>query len=135
MRYFKNKAGNVFAYTQAQLDTVANIGNPDYELPIPQAFYDMREKLKGMTALTGDELDEHLNPTPTTEQLAEQGRAERDAALRVLDAFVSNPLRYAELTEEQKTETKTYRQELLDVPQQESFPQSYSLPKTLEWLN
>ena len=70
MRHFKNKTGDVFAYTQTQLDTVANIDNPDYEFPIPQAFYDMKEKLKGMNKLTVDELEAHLNPVPTTEQLA-----------------------------------------------------------------
>lgn len=134
MIYYKSKTGEVYAYTKTQLESVANIDNPDYEFPIPQVFYDMKEKLKGMTELTGDELEAHLNPAPTTDQLAEQCRAERDAALRVLDTFVSNPLRYAELTEVQKTEAKTYRRLLLDVPQQKGFPQEYVMPEVPDFL-
>ena len=134
MKYFKNKTGDVFAYSHSQINTVANIDSPDYEFPIPQEFYDMREKLKNMTEMTGDEIEEHLNPSPTVAQLADNGRVERDSALVVLDTFVSNPLRYAELTGVQQKEATDYRQALLDVPQQKTFPESYAMPDVPSWL-
>ena len=130
MRYFKDKkTGEVYAYSAGDLEEVVNPTKDS-----PRVFHDIAEKLKGMVELKGAELDEHLNPTPTTEQLAAIGRAERDSALQVFDTFVSNPLRYAELTEDQKTEAKTYRQALLDVPQQEGFPQEYVIPEVPDYL-
>lgn len=56
-----------------------------------------------------------------TEQ-AERARAERDRLLTALDVVISNPLRWASLSAEQQAEAATYRQALLDVPQQPGFP-------------
>ena len=91
MKYFKNKTGDVCAYTQTQLDTVANIDNPDYEFPIPQAFYDMRDKLKDMTELTGAELDAHLTPPapPADDIKAAKVEALWAAADRYVTSYIS----------------------------------------------
>jgi len=65
---------------------------------------------------------------PSAEVLAAMGRAERDGKLLELDRVVSNPLRWAELTQEQQAATASYRQALLDVPQQAGFPTQIEWP-------
>ena len=56
-------------------------------------------------------------------------RAERNHTLAtVVDPLVSNPLRWAELNADTQAEWATYRQELLDVPQQAGFPNSVIWP-------
>ena len=60
-------------------------------------------------------------PSPD-EQKSSAIRQQRDHLLSELDVVVSNPLRYAELSEEEKSQVAAYRQALLDVPQQEGFP-------------
>lgn len=50
-------------------------------------------------------------------------RYERDIILREkVDPVVSNPLRWESLSEEEKENYKNYRLYLLDIPQQENFP-------------
>jgi len=133
MKYFKNKTGDVFAYTKSQLETVANIDNPEYEFPIPQAFYDMRDKLKDMTELTGDELEERLNPTLTIEQLADTARAERDAKIEAVRWRIerhSDELALGIEPTEPLEPLLQYVQALRDVPQQEGFPTDIIWPET-----
>lgn len=49
-------------------------------------------------------------------------RNRRNKLLYELDHIVMNPLRWASFTEEYKNQLRTYRQQLLDVPQQPGFP-------------
>lgn len=50
-------------------------------------------------------------------------RAERDNLLvTVVDPVVTNPLRWDELSDKEKEKYKAYRLYLLDIPQQEDFP-------------
>lgn len=67
-------------------------------------------------------------PPPTTEELAQQIRAQRDALLQEVDSIVGNPLRWASFTTEQQTAWADYRQALLDVPQQAGFPNTINWP-------
>lgn len=67
---------------------------------------------------------------PTDEELAGLARDERNQKLLELDKAVSNPIRYASFTENQKAELAEYRQALLDVPQQDGFPNDYTIPET-----
>lgn len=116
MNYFKDKKTNeVYAYDQVQIDGGW-----------------VRE---GLVPMSETEVGAHLNPIPTTEQLASSTRYKRDKALRVLDEVVTNPLRFSELLEEQRLEAATYRRLLLDVPQQEGFPTTYEMPKAPSWLS
>ncbi len=55
-------------------------------------------------------------------------REERNFYLEEMDAIVANPLRWAAMTTEQQNAWSTYRQELLDVPQQSGFPETVSWP-------
>ena len=70
---------------------------------------------------------------PTQEEIdaatAGQVRAERDRILTtVVDPLVSNPLRWADLTEAKQTEWSQYRTDLLNVPQQSGFPNTITWP-------
>jgi hypothetical protein len=65
---------------------------------------------------------------PTQEELAQQVRGQRDNLLQELDSIVGNPLRWASFSTDQQTELSNYRQALLDVPQQTSFPDVVDFP-------
>lgn len=63
------------------------------------------------------------------EQMANQVRAERDAILtHTVDPIVTNPLRWDELSESQQQAWRDYRIALLNVPQQEGFPNNVTWP-------
>ena len=56
-------------------------------------------------------------------------RAERDFLLASkVDRSVSNPLRWASMSAETQAAWATYRQALLDIPQQAGFPRTVSWP-------
>lgn len=66
---------------------------------------------------------------PTDEEKALTVRGERDSLLKELDAVTANPLRWSSFSEDQQQNLAVYRQELLDVPQQEGFPEAVEWPK------
>jgi hypothetical protein len=59
-------------------------------------------------------------------------RQQRNNLLAAVDRV--NPVRYNTLTTDQQTELAAYRQALLDVPQQTSFPTDVSWPAKPAWL-
>jgi hypothetical protein len=59
-------------------------------------------------------------------------RQQRDQLLSAIDRI--NPIWYASLTQEQQTELASYRQSLLDVPQQAGFPVTIEWPTKPAWL-
>lgn len=65
---------------------------------------------------------------PTTEQLAENARGQRDNLLFEVDSIVGNPLRWASFSQAQQSTWANYRQALLDVPQQAGFPNTINWP-------
>lgn len=67
MNYYKDSTGNVYAYDDEQVD---------------QGY------AMGKTSLTTDEVDSHLNPQPTPEQLQELVNAESRAYLASTDWYV-----------------------------------------------
>jgi hypothetical protein len=82
-------------------------------------------------ALIGTDFTAYV--APTQEELdavtAGQVRAERDRILTtVVDPLVSNPLRWADLTETKQTEWSQYRTDLLNIPQQSGFPNTITWP-------
>ena len=56
-------------------------------------------------------------------------RSLRDMKLKELDQFVMNPLRWGELSDENKQALAVYRRELLDVTDQEGFPRNVEFPR------
>ena len=76
-------------------------------------------------ALIGTDFAAYVAPTQEEVEkgLAEEVREERDRILvTVVDPLVSNPLRWSDLTPEEQGGWAQYRSELLNVPQQDSFP-------------
>ena len=53
---------------------------------------------------------------------------------KLIDIDKVNPVRYSLLTEDQRQELVTYRQALLDVPQQQEFPNLVVWPQKPLWL-
>lgn len=61
-------------------------------------------------------------------RLASMVRSHRDRLLSDIDKVVTNPVRYDALTEQELADLKTYRQALLDVTQQDGFPENVEWP-------
>lgn len=62
-------------------------------------------------------------PEPTIEEKSARKREERDYLLNtVVDPVVTNPLRWEDLSDAEKSKYRAYRLYLLDIPQQEEFP-------------
>jgi hypothetical protein len=83
--------------------------------------------------MSGDagEIEDYSPPAPpTTEYLAEMARNQRDSFLRYLDTILTNPLRWASYSEEQQTVIAKYRQDLLDITDQEGFPANIVWPQS-----
>ena len=60
--------------------------------------------------------------------LSDQLRGERDGLLAEVDTIAGNALRWATLSAEQQDAWAVYRQALLDVPQQDGFPNDVTWP-------
>ena len=64
-----------------------------------------------------------INPSDTDDTIDE-----RDHLLLAVDAIAGNVLRWSDLSSLQKEAWATYRQALLDVPQQAGFPDNITWP-------
>lgn len=86
-------------------------------------------------AKAGDlgDIDAYVDPEPEP-QTADAARAQRDALLSDLDIVVSNPLRWSAFGDKQRSALAAYRQALLDVPQQATFPDKITWPPTPDFL-
>lgn len=76
--------------------------------------------------------DKEAYVAPTAEEILTQKqaevRAERDFRLYEMDKILSNPLRWAAMSSDDQAAWTTYRQALLDVPQQSGFPNTVNWP-------
>lgn len=83
-----------------------------------------------ISGAAGD-ISEYVPPAPPTdEQLAELARNYRGHLLQQLDTVVTNPLRWAGYSDELKTAVAKYRQDLLDITDQEGFPATIVWPES-----
>lgn len=108
MIYYKSKTGEVYAYS------------------------DIQTPKDGMIEMTPAEVDAHLNPVPTTEQLAATARAERDRLIGSVRWRIER--HNAELalgieSTEPLEPLLQYVQDLRDVPQQAGFPTDIIWPE------
>tara|TARA_R100000734_G_C3253736_1_gene54469 strand:+ start:117 stop:533 length:417 start_codon:yes stop_codon:yes gene_type:complete len=92
---------------------------------------DMTINNDDLLALIGDDFEPYV--APTQEELdaekSQDVRAWRDHLLQSeVDPIVSNALRWAEMSSDKQAEWAQYRTNLLNVPQQSSFPNSISWP-------
>lgn len=113
MKYFKDKKTHeVYAYDQEQID-----GGWVKEALMP---------------MTETEVEAHLNPVPTTEQLADTARAERDRLIESVRWRIerhSDELALDGEPTEPLEPLLQYTQALRDVPQQTGFPESVEWPQ------
>lgn len=82
-------------------------------------------------ALIGADFAAYVPPTQAEldAKAAADVRVERDQRLLAVDAIAGNALRWAALSEASQSEWATYRQALLDVPQQSGFPDNITWPQ------
>lgn len=118
MKYFKeSKTGEVYAYNQEQID-----GGWVKE---------------GLVPMNETEVEAHLNPTPTPDQLADTARAERDRLIESVRWRIerhSDELALGREPTEPLEPLLQYTQALRDVPQQAGFPESVEWPQGDEEL-
>ena len=81
-------------------------------------------------ALISTDFTAYVPPTQAELDAAEAAsvRADRDYRLVEVDAIAGNALRWASLDAATQAEWATYRQALLDVPQQSGFPHDITWP-------
>lgn len=108
MNYYKDNQNNVFAYS------------------------DIQTPKDGLIKITEQEALELTNPPPTTEQIAAQVRAERDAKIEAVRWRIerhSDELALGREPTEPLEPLLQYVQLLRDVPQQTGFPESVEWPQ------
>ena len=113
MKYFKEEnTGEVYAYDQEQID-----GGWVKD---------------GLVPMIEAETEAHLNPQPTTEQLADTARAKRDRLIESVRWRIerhSDELALGIEPTEPLEPLLQYTQALRDVPQQEGFPEAMEWPE------
>jgi len=109
MKYYKNTDGEVFAYETEE-------ERQEWGAP-------------NLVEMTPKEIEAHLNPVPSAEELDAAARFKRDTLLAASDWVT---LRAIESGEDVSEEWASYRQALRDVPQQVGFPQTINWPTAPE---
>lgn len=109
------------------------INHPDYGwLPYTVDLSDTDTTIDNdaVMALIGTDFAVYVAPTQAEldAALADEVRSDRDGRLAEVDAIAGNALRWADLTSAEQAEWSTYRQALLDVPQQDGFPNNITWP-------
>ena len=104
------------------------INHPEYDW-IPYTLLpsdtDMTVDNSVLLGLIGSDYAAYVAPTQAEldAELAASLRAERDDKLvNEVDPIVTNPLRWAELTDAKQAEWTQYRTDLLNLPEQSGFP-------------
>ena len=109
------------------------INHPDYgwiPYTLDPADTDMTINNDDVMALIGTDFAAYVAPTQAEldAALAAEVRADRDGRLTGVDAVAGNALRWAALDADTQAAWATYRQALLDVPQQDGFPNDITWP-------
>ena len=109
------------------------INHPDYgwiPYTADPADTDVTINNAAVMALIGTDFAAYVAPTQAEleAELAAEVRADRDGRLAEVDAIAGNALRWAALDAETQAAWATYRQALLDVPQQGGFPNTVTWP-------
>ena len=84
-----------------------------------------------LLGLIGSDYEAYVAPTQAEldAELAASLRGQRDQKLvEEVDPIVTNPLRWAELTDAKQAEWTQYRTELLNLPEQSGFPNTITWP-------
>ena len=65
MKYYKDNAGEVFVYDEEDILKAENASEETSDI-----FYNIKKKIDSMTEMTPSEIEEHINPQPTEEEIA-----------------------------------------------------------------
>jgi hypothetical protein len=110
------------------------INHPEYDW-IPYTLLpsdtDMTVDNSVLLELIGTDFEAYVAPTQEEldAELAAGLRAQRDDKLvQEVDPIVTNPLRWAELTDAKQAEWTQYRTDLLNLPDQAGFPNTVTWP-------
>ena len=110
------------------------INHPEYDW-IPYTLSpddtDMTVDNSVLLGLIGSDFEAYVAPTQAEldEALSANLRAQRDQKLvEEVDPIVTNPLRWAELTDAKQAEWTQYRTDLLNLPDQSGFPNTVTWP-------
>jgi hypothetical protein len=122
--------------TSLQADNLhmdVEINHPDYgwiPYTVDPADTDTTIDNDEVMALIGTDFAAYVAPTQEEldAALAAEVRADRDDRLAEVDAVAGNTLRWAALDADTQALWATYRQALLDVPQQAGFPNDITWP-------
>ena len=122
--------------TSLQADNLrmdVEINHPDYgwiPYTVDPADTDTTIDNDEVMALIGTDFAAYVAPTQEEldAALAGEVRADRDERLTEVDAVAGNALRWAALDAETQAAWAAYRQALLDVPQQDGFPNTVTWP-------
>lgn len=76
------------------------------------------------------DIADYIPPTPLTEKALGdiERRKRQDLLLKYVDPLVCNPIRWSSMSEGARQEVMDYRQELLDITEQEGFPYTHIWP-------
>lgn len=129
----------VFLYNEGQMFSVAEIAKTfiaEHFTPLTSWVYSKHPEMEVIR--DGEKYIPLDNPEMLVdleaielETLEKQARFRRDSLLKeVVDSM--NPMRWEAMTELQKDAWRAYRQALLDVPQQEGFPEDIIWPNIPE---
>lgn len=82
MFYYRDKkTGDVYAYDEDQMSVVSKINTPGFDNgreQVPPVFFEIDKKIKSMHKMTPKEIDEHINPKLTKEQLIAQADIQKE---------------------------------------------------------
>lgn len=110
------------------------INHPEYGwIPYHLTDYDTCMMIDNnvLMGLIGSDFEPYVPPTPEAlnEKASESIRRQRNWLLvNEVDPIVSNPLRWGDLTTEQQNAWSQYRTDLLNLTDQEGFPNNVTWP-------
>lgn len=124
------------ARSQNETNTVIDveINHPEYGwIPYLLTDYDEDQTVDNdvLLGLIGSDFAPYVPPTQEEldAQAAGEIRWQRDQLLETeVDPIVSNPLRWGSLSDEKQLAFTVYRQNLLDITEQEGFPHNVAWP-------
>lgn len=93
MNYYKDKeTGDVHAYDDEQMAVIARINAPDFDNEkeqVPAIFFEIDGRIKGMHKMTKKEVEVHINPPVTKEQLMAEAEARKQALIAEANAAIT----------------------------------------------
>lgn len=121
---------------KTSINCLVKFSHINEEIEFTASSHDVEERgVNLFNSIENGEYGNVLDYTPvilSDSDLASMARQNRNQLLLELDTIVSNPLRWQSFSESKKKEFSDYRQLLLDIPQQLSFPSNVVYPQLPE---